>query len=205
MADGDYRDFWDAMYRRQDHCLYWEEDKPSADFIAAFNLLELPAASSILDIGCGTGLEACWMAAAGMRVNGIDISHTAIELARQRARQLRLNVSFQQADALAQPFADDSFSLATDRGCLHLIPHAKWPDYATEVARLLQPGASLLLRGCSDADNPGFHALLEELLLEHFAPAGFSLQYARDSLLANSFGGLPARLVLLRLGESSPD
>jgi demethylmenaquinone methyltransferase/2-methoxy-6-polyprenyl-1,4-benzoquinol methylase len=63
----------------------------------------------VLDVCCGTGDLAVAAAAAGGRVTGVDFSERMLE----RARRKSANVEWLQADALALPFADGSFDVAT--------------------------------------------------------------------------------------------
>jgi demethylmenaquinone methyltransferase/2-methoxy-6-polyprenyl-1,4-benzoquinol methylase len=63
----------------------------------------------VLDVCCGTGDLAVAAAAAGGRVTGVDFSERMLERARRKSQA----VEWLQADALALPFADDSFDVAT--------------------------------------------------------------------------------------------
>src|SRR5580700_10497346 len=55
---------------------------------------------SVLDVGCGTGENALYLAARGHEVWGIDFVPLAIERAKAKAQDRGLSVHFQQADAL---------------------------------------------------------------------------------------------------------
>ena len=180
-----------------DYLELWEEQEPDPQVGRMLASLVLPAGSRVLDLGCGTGLEACAMAALGWSASGIDISPAAVSMARERSAVLGLGIDWRVGSVLELPWDDDSFELLTDRGCLHLLPHSKWPLYAAEARRVLRPAGRLLVRGCSDCGNPDFSclslAMLEELLL----PAGFRLLECAPLQLANSRGGLPALLCLL--------
>jgi ubiquinone/menaquinone biosynthesis C-methylase UbiE len=70
--------------------------------------------SAVLEVGCGTGFMACRIAKEkNCRVVGIDLSERMIELARERAKKLRLEdkVTFRTADACRLPFKDGSFDV----------------------------------------------------------------------------------------------
>lgn len=61
-------------------------------------LKEIPPHSSILDIGCGSGREAIGFAKSGFKVTGIDISPSAIELAKKNAEKDGLPINFIAGD-----------------------------------------------------------------------------------------------------------
>ncbi|KJF22899.1 class I SAM-dependent methyltransferase [Rhodococcus sp. AD45-ID] len=69
---------------------------------------------SVLDIGCGEGGDALWLAGRGWTVTAIDVSATVLERARAQAaeRGLTANVTFEKYDA-SQSFPDGSFDLVS--------------------------------------------------------------------------------------------
>ena len=89
-----------------------------------------------LDIGCGTGDNAIWLAQHGFSVTGCDFSATAIETA--RAKPTTERVGFLAVDFLADPIPDSPFSFIFDRGCFHSIKGN--PDRK----RFVQNAASIL-------------------------------------------------------------
>lgn len=58
----------------------------------------------VLDVGCGTGATSLALARAGAKVTGLDISKPMLDLARSRAIQAGLDISFIEADASAYAF-----------------------------------------------------------------------------------------------------
>ncbi|MCI5126573.1 MAG: class I SAM-dependent methyltransferase [Candidatus Electrothrix sp. AR5] len=73
---------WDKRYEEND--LPWDSGKPD---IALTNLVaQWPVCTGkVLDIGCGTGTNAIWLAQQGFEVTGLDISDKAIALAKKNA------------------------------------------------------------------------------------------------------------------------
>ena len=70
---------------------------------------QIPARSTLLDIGCGAGQTAIPAARMGMAVTGIDIAANLIEHARERVRYEGLAARFEIADAEALPCEDGAF------------------------------------------------------------------------------------------------
>jgi demethylmenaquinone methyltransferase / 2-methoxy-6-polyprenyl-1,4-benzoquinol methylase len=88
----------------------------------------------VLDVCCGTGDLAVAAAAAGGRVTGVDFSERMLERARRKSQA----VEWLQADALALPFADHSFDVATAGFGVR-----NFEDLETglrELRRVLRPG-----------------------------------------------------------------
>ena len=100
---------------------------------------------SWLEIGCGAGSDALWLARRGFRVTGIDIAPGAVAAGRERARARGVAVRFVEADVLRPPFPPGAFRYASDNGCFHTLPFRDRPAYAAGVARLLRPGGRFLL------------------------------------------------------------
>jgi 2-polyprenyl-3-methyl-5-hydroxy-6-metoxy-1,4-benzoquinol methylase len=109
----------------------------------------LPAGRA-LDLGCGTGTNALYLARHGWEVAAIDFAAPAIARAWARAAQagtLPGSVHFQQGDVtqLERLHLRGPYDLVFDLGCLHTIAPAARPLYARGIAPLTAPGALLLL------------------------------------------------------------
>jgi SAM-dependent methyltransferase len=104
----------------------------------------------LLEVGIGTGRIAAPLAAAGVRVTGIDISPRMLGVL--RGKGLRIDALF--AEAAHPPFRDASFDAALFVHILHLVPDAEATLHAT--IPLLRPGGALItIRDDHEAD--GFH------------------------------------------------
>ncbi len=96
----------------------------------------------ILDVGCGAGTNALYLARLGYRVTGVDVADGAVAAARSRAERAGLDVEFHVADALQLPFEGATFGGAIDVGCFHSLPIDLRPAYSRELARVLRPGGA---------------------------------------------------------------
>lgn len=110
------------------------------------------APSRALDLGCGTGTNALYLARLGWDVVGVDFVAPAITRARAKiasAGTLAGSARFVRGDVTnlgaLDVGPDRSFSLLFDLGCLHGLPSASHPRYASGIARLAAPGATYLL------------------------------------------------------------
>lgn len=96
-----------------------------------------------LDLGCGTGANALYLAKHGFDVIGIDYVGRAIETAKQKARQQNVRVEFRAADVLSLSF-DRSFDLILDIGCFHSIDRAGRMRYAENIRAWTRHGSAFL-------------------------------------------------------------
>jgi SAM-dependent methyltransferase len=101
---------------------------------------QLAAGQSVLDVGCGAGLDA--LIAAGRvapgRVVGVDFSADMVARAQAAAAEAGLAVEFHLAEAGRLPLPDASFDALLANGVLNLNPDRK--TLLAEMARVLKPG-----------------------------------------------------------------
>ena len=110
---------------------------------------------TILDLGCGSGHDALVLADLGMRVSGNDISHVAIDHARQQAIRAGHDIDYQQHDiALTMPYEDGTFDAVICNLTLHMFPAAVATDIVSEVYRCLCSGGLFLFHVNSTEDLP---------------------------------------------------
>lgn len=112
---------------------------------------EAVPAGRALDLGCGTGTIAIYLAQHGWEVVGVDYAWLAIWRAKRRARACNAGcrVRFYCADVSRLDFLSDDppFDLAIDVGCLHGLSALQREGYAAHLSRLLMPGGTYLLYG----------------------------------------------------------
>ncbi len=195
MTDPSGAQFWEYTYQSGDYLNHWDYQVPSQELVATI-ACQLPLqGGTALDIGCGAGREAIFLAQCGYHVIGVDISPTALRFARARASESGVEVDWR----LALPIEDQSVDFVNDRGALHLVPEADRPQFAAEVKRVLRPGGSVLIRGASaDAEEEHFTPITAESIDAHFQPSSFSRGPLLPITLVSDGGTLDARIVVLR-------
>lgn len=100
----------------------------------------------VLEYGTGTGPGACFLAARGFEVEAIDISPTAIALARRYAAERGLQIRYLVADICGFTAAEQSYDLVIDSFCLHrIVADAARRRAMQNVRRLLKPAGYYLL------------------------------------------------------------
>lgn len=97
---------WDEIYGEHDDQMW--SGRPNGSLVAEASKL---APGTALDVGCGEGADAMWLARQGWDAVGIDISPIAIERATAEAARAGLSVRFSAVDAIAAPPTAGSFDL----------------------------------------------------------------------------------------------
>jgi SAM-dependent methyltransferase len=192
--------FWDLSYRDGSYLEHWDPPEVPAELTAMVAAGRIPAGSLVLDLGCGAGCEALFLAERGCRVLGLDSSFDALTRARDRQAERpggeALDIDWCLASVFAPPVADASIDVALDRGCLHGIDREERHRYAAAVRRLLRPRGALLLRGArEDDDDFGVIGISAAELDELFPPTVFDIGPIVPIELDARAGALPAAMV----------
>jgi len=110
----------------------------------------------VVDLGCGTGNYAIYLAGRGFQVTGIDISPMAIGIARENAKSKAAQCDFIVADVLGDlKEVEGTFDFAFDWELLHHIFPEQRKKYVENVSRLLNP-KGCYLSVCFSEQNPQF-------------------------------------------------
>jgi ubiquinone/menaquinone biosynthesis C-methylase UbiE len=154
----------------------------------------LAPGSSILEVGTGAGRAALELARLGYHVTAMDISPAMIELARESAARLGLDVRFDVGDAVALEYADDAFDASAF--LCNGIGHLARPDMArclAELRRVTRPGGAILV---SYRTPYALNRLLPGLLLRAATRRG---ERRDDASVEGAYVHWPSRRTLERL------
>jgi SAM-dependent methyltransferase len=135
---------WDDMYRSQDQIF-----SGNPNHVLVSEIADLPPGQA-LDVGCGEGADALWLARRGWQVTAVDISATALQRAAAAATDIQGRVAWIRADLTVTPPTPARFDLVS----LHYFPLRRQPGH-TALYRLLDavaPGGTLLFTTHARAD-----------------------------------------------------
>ena len=169
---------------------WWHLDSPSPELLAAEAAGDLGSPGVAIDLGCGLGSEAGYLASRGWRCLGLDLSSPALH----RAKSAHPATAFARADVTALPVGAATADLLLDRGCFHYLGAAGRARYAGEAARVLRPGGRLLLRMC--LNSAGVPNGLSEATIEA-AFTGWVIFSMRQADLVTGTRTMPALQALL--------
>lgn len=136
----------------------WVHENPD------FNLVEIVEnwpikVCNVLEVGCGTGIDAIWLSQQGFQTTAFDLSPIAIEIARENAIKHKAEVDFQICDFVNDELKSNEYGLVFDRGVFHGIEtEEERKKFAERISYVLEEnGLWLSFIGSADGvkTNPG--------------------------------------------------
>lgn len=171
--------WWDGFFSdRAKPCPFFVE-WPDENLVEWFNE-GLISPGRVLELGCGHGRNALFLAERGCIVDAIDFSGEAINWAKERAGRANLSVNFQCSSIFDAKIEEGSYDLVYDSGCFHHLPPHRRKDYVDLVTRALKPRGSFGLVCFRPEGGSGF---TDKQVYEHWSLGG-GLGYSEDSLRA---------------------
>ena len=113
----------------------WDIGRPQPAFVQLADAGEI--AGPVLDVGCGTGENALFLAARGLEVVGVDAVEAAVAAARNKAAARGLAAEFLVHDALALEGLGRRFATITDSGLFHTFDDRERVRFTTSLASVL--------------------------------------------------------------------
>lgn len=197
---------FDAAYRGESEHLGsgtkppWSIGEPQPELAALIEQGKFHG--DILDVGCGEAAISLYLAERGHTTVGLDMSPTAIDLARAEAAKRGLtNATFEVADISAFTGYDGRFGTIVDSTLFHSIPVEAREGYQQSIVRAAAPGASyfvLVFDKSAIPEGPPFAVTADELrdvvskywVIDEIKPARLHAVFPDDF---PGFGGVPLR------------
>jgi 2-polyprenyl-3-methyl-5-hydroxy-6-metoxy-1,4-benzoquinol methylase len=132
----------------------WDIGRPQREFV----LLEESGMihGDVLDVGCGTGENALYLASHGHDVWAVDAVPAAIETSRRKAEERGLAVTFLLKDALHLHEIGRTFDTVIDSGLFHTLSDPDRSRFVWNLSRVLKPGGSYFMLAFSDLEPGGY-------------------------------------------------
>ncbi len=122
-----FKDLAEQRYRSHRHLMPW--------------IQSMEPENTVLEIGCGVGLDCFEMAKQGMKVTAIDLTDVAIETVKKHFQDNNLQGKFRTANAEELPFPDNHFDYVYSFGVLHHAANTKL--CINEALRVVKPGGTV--------------------------------------------------------------
>lgn len=130
----------------------------------------------ILDIGCGAGEHAIYLAQRGYSIVGIDASQPAIEYAQENARNKEITVQFEVADAMS--LGENKYDTILDSALFHIFDPLDRIKYVASLKQACRSGGLVCILALSD-QGPGFGPEVSEADITEAFDDGWKVEEVR--------------------------
>lgn len=191
---------WDRAYRGG-QVPGWDVGRPDS-ILREVVQAKIITPGRTVELGCGTGTNAVYLAQQGFEVSAIDIAPTALALAEKKAAAAGVKVRWLLADVLSPPRLEPA-DFIFDRGCYHGVRQSNAAGYVAALARLSRPGTRVLILAgnANELRSGGPPRVAEEQLRKDFS-ADFEFEWLKttrfDTRQADRAGALAWALLLRR-------
>lgn len=162
----------------------WDTNVTPPEVIQLIETEKLPRGRA-LDLGCGTGTNAIYLAQHGFETVGVDFVARALAQARAKARRAQTRVEFRCADVLQPGVFAQPFDFVLDIGCLHNLAARAQTRYVENARAWTRRGAVVLIYAFFPRQRGGRSVGMTRVEMEQLFARAFELtQYADDGASA---------------------
>jgi cyclopropane fatty-acyl-phospholipid synthase-like methyltransferase len=158
----------------------WDIGHPQPEFVRLAKANEIRG--SVLDVGCGTGEHALYLAELGHEAWGVDSAPAAINKALAKAQQRGLEVNFLLQDAIELKSLGRMFDTVIDCGLFHTFSEEERPVFAENLATVLRPGGAYHMLCFSEYEtSPGGPRRVSQAEIRDTFQDGWKINYIREA------------------------
>jgi SAM-dependent methyltransferase len=166
----------------------WDTGKPSEELLRVLGTGKLKG-ETVLEFGCGSGMNAVELARRGFVVTAADIAEPAIRIARDKARAADVTVDFRAADVLKDDLGGP-YDILFDRGVYHCVRTVNLKRFQEFLRKSTHPGSWWLsMAGNAKEDtDPGPPVVSEDDIRAELEPL-FDVVELREFRFATNKSG----------------
>ncbi len=184
--------WWDQIYEITPP---WDIGQPQPAFVELLKRGEVPH-GALLDVGCGTGENAIFFAQHGFSVIGIDLAPTAIRLAKHKAKQQKVQVTFHTDNALnlTTRFPSTTFANVIDSGLFHTLTDEDRIHFINQLVQILHEAGHYFMLCFSEKEQRagGPRRISKQEIRETLTPS-FTINYIRDAIMLSNIHDPPVQ------------
>ena len=161
----------------------WDDETPPPELVGLVQGDEALPPARALDLGCGTGTDAVFLARHGWQVTGVDSVARPLQAARRRAQEAGVEVAWVQGSVAALDTLGlaGPFHFVYDVGCFHGLSDDERNGYVRAVTALSATSATMLLFAfLPGRRGPAPRGVSREELQERFGPQWELVEWHRD-------------------------
>jgi len=132
----------------------WDIGRPQREIVRLEESGKI--SGDVLDVGCGTGENALYLASRGHEVWGVDSAPSAIAIARRKAEERGLTVTFLVQDTLNLHEIERTFDTVIDIGLFHTLSDPERPCFVRNLSKVLKPGGNYFMLAFSEREPGGY-------------------------------------------------
>ena len=177
----------------------WDIGRPQEAFVALAESGRVRG--RVLDVGCGTGELAMFLARRGHDVLGIDLSPRAIQQAREKAGGRRIDAEFAVWDALDLGSLARSgfrFDTVVDSAMFHVLGDAERGRFVDGLAQVIPPGGHYYVLGDARRVDGDIYGISPAELASRFGGDDWEIQFAIPAGFQRRWSDNPAYFVGVR-------
>jgi 2-polyprenyl-3-methyl-5-hydroxy-6-metoxy-1,4-benzoquinol methylase len=158
----------------------WDIGRPQREFVLLAQENEIQG--RVLDVGCGTGEHALYLAESGHEVWGVDSAPAAIEKAKAKAHERGLEVNFLVRDVMELKSLGRTFDSVIDCGLFHTFSDEERPVFVRSLATALRPGGTYHMMCFSEKEHSqGGPRRVSQAEIRHTFQDGWRINYIREA------------------------
>ena len=130
--------FWNGFYEDREKGIPFFENLPDENLVTYFDE-GLLGPGQVLELGCGPGRNAIYLAERGCSVDAVDLSQEALKWGMERAAEKDVHVNFIQRNLFDIEIVEGKYDIVYDSGCFHHIAPHRRLKYLEMVKKALKP------------------------------------------------------------------
>ncbi|MBN2016341.1 class I SAM-dependent methyltransferase [Candidatus Dojkabacteria bacterium] len=164
---------WENLYKKSGRFYLL----PHPEFSTVISKFKTYRAQNILDLGCGSGRHAIFLAQEGFKVTGIDFSKEAISLAKKWAKNYKLKIKFETGNIHKElKYKDGSFDGILAIDSIHYDTRDSLEFTLKESKRVLKQGGLAFITLPTQIGNPAVtHLIFTEEEIRSFVSKYFKI------------------------------
>ncbi|OPY43661.1 MAG: tellurite resistance protein TehB [Methanoregulaceae archaeon PtaU1.Bin222] len=138
---------------------------------------------SVLDVGCGKGDNALYLAERGHKVWGVDSVKSVIEIARAKAEARGIAAIFSIQDSLHLASIGRLFDTVIDSGFFHTLSDQARPEYVGNLHSVIRPEGSYFMLAFSEFEPGGYGPRrITQIEIQEAFSSGWRINWIRGAI-----------------------